>query len=219
MKHLVIIGSGAHAAVVQDCVPTDRFTLLGHVCDHSPKGTACRDLNVLGPLAMLPDLMNQFDNLHGVIGVGNNRYRIDIADTIEQMIPGFMWASIAHESAILAGSATTEPGAVLMPGTIVNTGARIGRHALINTGSIIEHDNMIADFASTGPGVTTGGNVRLGRASHLGIGATVRHNITIGSDVVVGGQSFVCNDLEPGGLYYGVPARKIRDRKADEQYL
>ncbi|WP_417463062.1 hypothetical protein [Kordiimonas sp.] len=219
MKHLVIIGSGRHAAVVQDCAPKGSFTLLGHVCDHNPKGSACGNLSVLGPLSILPDLMDQFGDLCGVIGVGNNSYRIDIANTIEQMLPSFKWVSVTHESAIVSSSAVIEPGAVLMPGTIVNTGTRIGRHALINTGSIIEHDNVIESFASTGSRATTGGNVRLGRASHLGIGATVRQDITIGNSVVVGGQSFVCSDLEDGGLYYGVPAKKIRNRIPDDQYL
>ncbi|WP_417466251.1 NeuD/PglB/VioB family sugar acetyltransferase [Kordiimonas sp.] len=219
MKHLVIIGSGRHAAVVQDCVPQNHFTLVGHVCDHSPKGTRCDGYEVLGPLNILAELMTKFSDLCGVIGVGNNQYRVDIAAAVAQASPALSWVSIIHESAIISQGATIEPGAVLMPGTIVNTGVHIGRHALINSGSIIEHDNKIADFASTGPGVTTGGNVQLGQASHLGIGSTVKHGVTIGRNVVVGGQSFVCKDLEDDGLYYGVPAKKIRDRQAGERYL
>ena len=65
----------------------------------------------------------------------------------------------------------------------------------------------------------TGGNVRIGELSFLGIGSTVKHNVTIGKNTIVGGQSFVCNNCESNSLYYGVPAKKIKKRSEQEKYL
>ena len=79
--------------------------------------------------------------------------------------------------------------------------------------------NNFKDYSSTGPGVTTGGNVELGKCSHLGIGSTVKHQILIGDNTIIGSQSMVLKNCNKDSIYYGIPAKKIRNRKDNSKYL
>jgi acetyltransferase EpsM len=106
-----------------------------------------------------------------------------------------------------------------MSGVIINTGTLIGNHCIINTSSSIDHDNIFKNFSSCGPGVTTGGNVTVGDNSYIGIGSVIKHSIKVGSNIVVGGNAFVNKDCSNNYIYYGVPIKKIRKRKINENYL
>ena len=106
-----------------------------------------------------------------------------------------------------------------MPGVIINTGSRIGEHVIINTSSSIDHDNKFNNFSSCGPGVITGGNVSVGNSSFLGIGSLVKQNISIGNHTVIGGGSYVNKNCLNKSVYFGVPIKKIKSRKVQENYL
>ena len=106
-----------------------------------------------------------------------------------------------------------------MSGVVINTQTVIGEHCIINTSSSIDHDNKFKNFSSCGPGVVTGGNVTVGECSFLGIGSVVKHDIKIGKNSVVGGSSFVNKNCYDNYIYYGIPVKKIRKRKFDENYL
>jgi maltose O-acetyltransferase len=53
-------------------------------------------------------------------------------------------------------------------------------------------------------------DVRIGDGSWLGARVTVTPGVTIGTGVVVGAGAVVTKDCESGGVYAGVPARRIR---------
>jgi maltose O-acetyltransferase len=44
----------------------------------------------------------------------------------------------------------------------------------------------------------------------IGAGTIILGGVEIGDDVVVGANSLVNKDLEPGWIYYGIPAKKIK---------
>src|SRR3546814_19787722 len=98
-----------------------------------------------------------------------------IAQKAERLCPSLKWARIIHPSAIISTRALIGAGTVIVAGAVVNTRTQIGQHVIINTGSNIDHDNMFADYSSTGPGVSTGGTVGLATCSNIGIGASVKN--------------------------------------------
>jgi galactoside O-acetyltransferase len=59
------------------------------------------------------------------------------------------------------------------------------------------------------------GEVRLGRHVVVGAGTVVMPGVTIGEGSAVGALSFVDSSLEDWGIYAGIPARRIRERKKD----
>lgn len=48
---------------------------------------------------------------------------------------------------------------------------------------------------------------------YIGANATIMPDITIGEGSVIGAASFVNKDVEPWGIYVGIPARKIGERE------
>src|SRR3546814_8796729 len=103
---------------------------------------------------------------------------------------------------MIAPRALIGAGTVVVAGAVVNTRTQIGQNVIINTGSNIDHDNMFADYSSTGPGVSTGGSVGMGTCSHIGIGASVRHGVSIGDYREICGQSFVNRDIGDNKVTY-----------------
>ena len=53
------------------------------------------------------------------------------------------------------------------------------------------------------------GCIRIGNNVLIGTNVTILPDVCIGNNVVIGAGSVVSKDLEDGGVYAGVPAKKI----------
>lgn len=59
----------------------------------------------------------------------------------------------------------------------------------------------------------TGGLVRIQRFSQIGVNCVVFPNLVIEEGVVVGACSLITKSLTPWGIYVGIPAKRLKDRK------
>src|SRR5262249_49860815 len=57
--------------------------------------------------------------------------------------------------------------------------------------------------------------VTLKRFAAIGSNVVIHPGVTIGEGAVVGSCSLVTHDCEPWGIYTGIPARKVGERKRD----
>ena len=73
------------------------------------------------------------------------------------------------------------------------------------------------DFSSLAPSVTTGGNVFVGERSSISIGSTIKHNVKVGSDSVIGACSYLNKDVGDNCIFYGNPAKFVREREIGEK--
>ena len=162
---------------------------------------------------------NNNKNLSLIIAIGSNYSRKKMYNTIKRKFKKLKWATVISKDAIINNDVKINEGSAIMSGCIINTGTSIGKHCFINTSSSIDHDNKFEDFSSTGPGVKTGGNVIVNKNSYIGIGATVVHNISIGKNTVIGGNSYVNKNCSHNAVYFGIPAKKIRNRNEKNKYL
>ena len=220
-KKILIFGTGGHSKVVfSEILKIQNLEILGFIDEIQPINTIInKDLN-LRVLGKIKDLKRIVDNnTFGIIAVGQNYIREKISLEVKQVIKNFKWEKIISNDSIISKNTKIGEGTVIISGSTINVGTNIGNHCLINTNSTIEHDNCFYDFSSCGPGTTTGGNVNLGKLSYIGIGSTISNKINIDENTVIGGHSFVNNDCEKNSLYYGVPAKKIRNRKKIDKYL
>lgn len=58
----------------------------------------------------------------------------------------------------------------------------------------------------------TGGKVTVKAYTQIGANSIIFPNITIGEGCVVGACSMVRKNLEPWGIYYGLPVKRAKDR-------
>lgn len=124
--------------------------------------------------------------------------------------PGEHFMSAISDHAYLAADALLAEGCMIAPGAVLMTGVVLGRHVLVNAGVSIGHGTVVEEFATLSPGVRIGGGCHVGRGSFLGIGAAVSNGVNIGAGARVGAGAVVLHDLEPGGVYVGVPVRLVR---------
>lgn len=60
-----------------------------------------------------------------------------------------------------------------------------------------------------------GGPVRLGKHAIVGANSVILPKVTLGEGAAVGAMSMVSKSLDAWGIYSGVPAKHIKDRKRD----
>jgi acetyltransferase-like isoleucine patch superfamily enzyme len=61
----------------------------------------------------------------------------------------------------------------------------------------------------------TSGPVSIGRHAIVGSGAIIMPNVSIGEGAAIGALSLVRDDCEPFGIYVGVPARYVTQRRRE----
>jgi len=221
-KKIIIFGCGGHAKIIVDCIETTKiFKPLGFIDDKNYDIPFSKKIKYLGSIKNLNKIIKKYNlkTTFGIAAVGSNIIRRKIVEKVKEQNKNFQWANIIHPSAVISKSAKIGSGNMILAGSIICAETKIHNHVSINTGTYIDHNNNFLDFSSTGPGVTTGGNVKVGKDSFLGIGTAVRHNITIGDNTVIGGQSFVCKNCQPDSLYYGIPSKRIKKRNPNDRYL
>ena len=59
----------------------------------------------------------------------------------------------------------------------------------------------------------TGGKVLIKRYSQIGANCIVFPNLTVEEGCAIGAFSLICKSLTPWGIYYGIPAKRKKDRK------
>ncbi|MEA2734130.1 MAG: hypothetical protein QOE14_581 [Humisphaera sp.] len=103
------------------------------------------------------------------------------------------------------------PGCVLYGwgGLTIGPYCNIAAHCVLAT---IGHDPVIRDLPmATAPPVA--GPITLVEDVWLGANVTVTSNVTIARGCIIGANAVVNRNTEPFGLYCGVPARLVRQRR------
>ena len=216
--NVVIFGTGSHSEVILDILlESNEFNFLGFVCEFSSKEEHCG----------FPILTNEIDSdiftSHkiegGIIGLGDNSKRLEIANKIKKSIPNFKFINVISSSSDISKNVDIGNGNVIEANTTIKTKTSIHDHCIINSNCSIGHHCEIKSFSSIAPGCMIGGNVIMEKSSSLCIGSSVRERTTIGENSVVGASSFVNRDIPSDWLCYGSPVRFIRKRSSDEEYL
>ena len=210
----VVYGAGGHARSVAEAVRATGRTVHSYIDDVSLE-LPDTDAPVFGSVI---DALDE-GNVDVALAIGDNFQRALAWKRVLSLVTVDRLPSIVHPKAVVASSVIVGPGTVVMAGAVIGSGVVLGTGVVVNTGAIIDHECQLADFSSVGPGAVLAGRVLLGERSIVAIGAVVRENRRIGHDALLGSASYLHQDLDPRAVAYGVPARHIRDRVADEPYL
>lgn len=220
MESIFIAGASGHAKVVLDVVEKEgRFVIAGLLDGAKDPGTPFLGYRILGKEEDLPRLAKEHGISGGIVAIGDNWRRKQVASRIQALFPACRFVRAVHPAASVAKGVEIGAGTVVMPGAVLGTDARVGEHCIVNTCASLDHDGALGDFASLAPGVSAGGNVTIGDLTAIGIGAAVIHRVKIGQNCVIGAGSTVLDDIPALSVAYGTPARVVRTRAPGDAYL
>jgi len=215
---ILIIGAGAIGRVVMDAIEkSGTYRIAGFLDDALPVGSEVSGYKVLGNISDMERIAK--DICKGIIAVGDNWQRSEIARKIKNISKKFHFVRIIHPMACVARDVQIGEGAVLLAGTIVSSNAVIGKHAYLFIGSILDHDSELMNYACMLPGAKAGGNVRIGEYSGIGLGANIIHGIKIGNHSFIDAGATVVSDIPSNVLAGGIPATVVRRRRRGEHFL
>jgi sugar O-acyltransferase (sialic acid O-acetyltransferase NeuD family) len=203
-KDLVIIGSSSLAKETVWIIDTvnrrgHEWNFIGFVDEKKPDGT--------GVLGGNEWLLSRKEPIYAVCAIGDNATRKSVIGKISQN-SYVEFANIISPQAVISPKVSMGAGNIIFPNSLVTVDVTIGSHVLINGNCNVSHDCVIGDFCCLSPGATICGNVTLGDGVFIGAGAGVIQGIVIGENALIGAGAAVINDVEPGSVYVGIPARK-----------
>ena len=220
MKRIVLFGGGNHARYCLDILhQQNKYQIVGIIDQSKPKGEICGDYQVIGTIAELDQLIDHYQIEAGLITIGDNYSRYQVHELIKQVQPNFQFVNAIHPTAIFGKQASIQTGIVVGANSIVGTHAKIGAHCWIGSHTLVEHDNVMHDFSNISSGSITGGFVEIGFCSAITIGAVILDRIQIGEHTVVGAGALVTKNISHNEIWYGTPARFIRNRVENERFL
>jgi sugar O-acyltransferase (sialic acid O-acetyltransferase NeuD family) len=206
----LIWGASGHAAVVADAARRSQtWDVVGFVDEIQPqrRGEVFAGAQVVGGSEVFSSGAHA-DVRHVLLGVGDNRARLRIANEVEER--GLALGTVVHPAASIGDDVELGAGAFVGPGAVVNAGATIGRAAIVNSNAVVEHHCRVEEGAHIAPGALLAGNVKIGRLAWVGIGAVVIEKLEVGAETVLGAGAVAIDSVPGGVVAYGVPAAARR---------
>jgi UDP-perosamine 4-acetyltransferase len=145
------------------------------------------------------------------IAIGDNVLRKNIYYSLKKN--NFTIDNCISEKANLIKPIVIEKGNYIFSDVYIGPKSKIGENNIINTGSIIEHETEIGNNCNINPGVIICGKVKIGNNVVVGAGSILLENTEICSNVIIGAGSLITKSIKRIGLYYGSPAKFIKDAK------
>lgn len=134
--------------------------------------------------------------------VGSRRY---------QWVVGAAWPKVRRE---IAENQTTFPwnrGHVLFPGAQIGDNVRLGKHVHVGFNAVVTHGCELGDYVNVSPGAVISGDCFVDDDVFIGANATIIHGgIKIGAGALIGAGAVVLDNVAPGAVVAGVPARQLR---------
>lgn len=213
-KSCLLIGGGGHAKVLMDMLNRNGYSIKGYAALTPSNEELFRELTFIS------DEMNldreEFSGLHLFNGIGSTGDQSKRKEIYMQWVRrGYFFPSLIHPLAFVADDARIANGAQIMVGAIVQPSVSVGDNSILNTRSSIDHDCFIGSHVHISPGAVLCGNVRIEDEVHIGAGAIIKQGIHVGKGSIVGAGAVVVNDVSPGTIVVGVPARRFQDEQLE----
>jgi sugar O-acyltransferase (sialic acid O-acetyltransferase NeuD family) len=218
-QSLIVLGAGGNLFDLLDVIdalnairPTWR--VLGVLDDRRDIGSVHAGLTVLGRLKDA----RTFSECSFVSSIWNENSFRQIDRVIEACgLDISRFVTLVHPQACVSQRAHLGRGVVINFGASIAGNARLGDFVSIGPGCIIGHDSTLEGFTCVAAGAVISGSVQIHKNCYIGSAASVRQHCVIGSRSLVGLGAVVIEDVEPGCVVAGNPARIIR--KYEQQAL
>ena len=220
MSKILLIGGSGHAKVIIDCIEKiGTYEIIGLIDRNKNIGDKVLGYSVIGKEEDLPLISRKsgFDSVF--IAIGNNFTRFIVHKKVQEIFPEVMYETFIHPFSTIGKECEIGFGTVIMPGSVIGPGCKIGNFCIVNTSCSVDHESSVGDFSSLAPNVNTGGNTEIGSLTAICLGAKIIHGIKVGDSSVVGSCSLVNENVPDKVVCYGIPAKVVRSREDQDNYL
>lgn len=131
----------------------------------------------------------------------------DYLQRLRARFPELLFPALIHPHASVSSFARLDEGVLVMAMAVIAAEVELGDFSFVGRGCTIGHDTRLEPFAKVLTGVHLASAVTVGRHATVGIGATVIERRKIGAQGFVAAGAVVLDEVEPGMLVAGVPAR------------
>jgi sugar O-acyltransferase (sialic acid O-acetyltransferase NeuD family) len=122
-----------------------------------------------------------------------------------------MYVNTIANNVILPNVYTIGYGCFINYSSLISAYTILHDFVTINRNVSIGHHCILHNFVTISPGTNIAGQCEIGERTFIGVGATILNNIKIGKNVIIGAGSLVTKDVPDNTVYYGSPAKYIRD--------
>lgn len=207
---IYVLGIGHNSIAMIDLAEDCGYEIAGlYHYNNDRTGEVYFDFTISG---CTEELLNK-DSLSGMnfmLTMGENSIRTELYNRI--IAKGGCVPTLIHPTATVSKRSQIGNGVIVMPQSIVQADVKIGDNSIITLNTTISHSSSIGKncFISghnlIGAYVNIEDNCWIGQ-SCLVVSGTVT---TIGHNSVLGAGSVLRNDMRPGCLYLGNPARLVK---------
>lgn len=212
---VVILGAGGYAAMVLEILSA-RPDLAVIGCTDKALGLSERSLGdgvslrILGDDDVLPDLLDKYPGLKGVLALGPDlmETRSQLAMRLSRL--GIPALTAIHPRATVSRLAALGEGTVVGAGAIIAAGTTAGPHCALTLGASVDHDARLGHNVFVGQGARISSSVEVHDNVVVEMGASINSRVVIGESARVTGGAFVNTDVPDRAVVVGVPARVVR---------
>jgi len=203
-KEIVIFGAGGQANSVAELAIDLGYKIKHFIAQNKEKRS------LFG--AFITNEIDLTSNCFIAIAIGENKIREKLYLDISKIASISQFPKLIHPSATISQSSKIDYGVIVLPNAVVGPNSKVSKFSILNIGSSLDHDSKMEDFSSLGPLSVTGGNVLISRLAKIEIGAVIQKGIKVAENCTIGANSFLNKDTNKNSIYYGSPARYIREK-------
>lgn len=195
-------------AINEDCYKYEVVAIL----DDDPKfhSSEIEGIPVSGSL----DKAKQFENSQFVFAIGSFRTRLLREQILRRMnIPIERFETIIHPDARIYKSATIDPGVIIYPGVTVCNDAKLGPFAVVTFDAVIGPFAQLERCAMVTTRSVILSAATIGPSAFIGVNSVIGEGVYVGAESVVIMGSVVFQNVRPGAIVQGNPARMIMKGK------
>jgi len=212
-SRIAIIGAGEFGRQAAHYIlhnnPNSLLKIAGWYDDTYMKGKTVAGYPVLGSIESVMDdfKSDRFEYLFIAIGYNHPDFKLSLIRQFKDRIPLY---SIISPNAYVDSTAEIGNNVFIYPGAIIDKETNLEDGVTVNLGCIISHNSTIGSCSFIAPGVTMAGFSKIGVCSFVGAGSTIIDNLNICDRARIGAGSVVVDNITSEGLYFGVPAKRIK---------
>ncbi|MEI7676092.1 MAG: acetyltransferase [Bacteroidales bacterium] len=213
MKDIVIYGAGGFGREIASLIKTinldtPTWRLVGFIDDGLPLATKNRYGEVIGD----GDCLNMMETEISVfLAIANPAHRQSIVERITNK--NINWPNlIAPDVKMLdQDSLQIGKGNIIFYSCRISCDVSIGDFNLMNSLVSFGHDVGIGSYNVLMPSTRISGETTIGNGNFFGVNSLVLQGLKIGSNTRIGAASVVMRNTKDNFLYFGNPARMIKE--------